>query len=180
MCPWEGITKEEKFPHTQKPSQRRGQGGALEPPREKQQQVLRRQNGENSPEFVVKQHFSAEKQLTCPSRQLGLDAQAQASGVRPQGEDQGWLPSRYSEGTRTTQLRESRENHGLAREARDHCYGNTLTTHSQNAGPYLCQCHRWDESAAVYKGSKDTARARGRGQEANTISTPGVASATKL
>ena len=130
LCPWEGIPKEEKFPHTQKPPQRRGQGGALEPPKETQQQVLRRPNGENSPEFVVKQYFSAEKQLTCPSRQLGLDAQAQASGVRPQGEDQGWLPSRYSEGTSTTQLRESRENHGPAREARDHCGGNALTTHT--------------------------------------------------
>ena len=124
LCPWEGIPKEEKFPHTQKPPQRRGQGGALEPPKETQQQVLRRPNGENSPEFVVKQHFSAEKQLTCPSRQLGLDAQAQASGVRPQGEDQGWLPSRYSEGTSTTQLRESRKKPGPPREARVCCCKN--------------------------------------------------------
>ena len=117
LCPWEGILKEGKFPHTQNPL-RGGVGGELwNLQREHSNRCLEGKT-ENSPEFIVKQHFLAEKQLTCPPRRLGLDAQAQAQalGVGSQGEDQGWLPSRYSEGTSTTQLRESRENYGERQE----------------------------------------------------------------
>lgn len=163
LVPKEGITKEEKFPHTQKPPQRRGEGGALEPPREKRNRCLEGKRKRIHLGSLSNSTFQQRKQLTCPSRQLGLDAQAQASGSDPRRRS-GLAAIKILWGTRTTQLRESRENHRLARGQR-----SLLLEHSNYTLPecrtYLCQCHRWDESAAIYKVEKTLQRARGRGQE---------------
>ena len=68
------------------------------------------------------------KRLVCsPTRAgggWGLGAEAQASEVRPQGEDWGWLREHSLKGASMPQLagRESGKKSGTAEEARDHCY----------------------------------------------------------
>ena len=57
----------------------------------------------------------------------GLGAQAQAFGVGPEGEDQGWRPWRYSEEASAEEKREFRKKPTPSRGARDHCCWNTLS-----------------------------------------------------
>ena len=54
--------KEDEFPHPQKSPHRPGQGGGLEPQRGEQQQVLRRQNGDNSSQGLL---LTSTFQLRC-------------------------------------------------------------------------------------------------------------------
>ena len=58
--------------------------------------------------------------LICGERWLGVEAQA--LGVRPQGEDWGWLPWRHSEGASMEQLRGARKKPGPSNQKRDHCH----------------------------------------------------------
>ena len=60
-----------------------------------------------------------------PGHGWGLGAEAQASVVRPQGEDWGWLGEHSLKGASVPQLagRESGKKSGPAGEARDLCFG---------------------------------------------------------
>ena len=182
LCLGEEAKKDEKFPHTRKPLH--GQGWA-ELRNLREEHINRSSEGRME---MIHHRYHCWSATVCKQSRLFAHS-LQWVGVGCWSSSFGgwtlrrWLGLSCCKDTLRMlvwQLRESRENHGLAREARDHCYGNTLTTHSQNAGPHLCQCHRWDESAAVYKGSKDTARARGRGQEATAVLTSGLTAVTKL
>ena len=53
---------------------------------------------------------------------------------------------------------------------------------SQNAGPCLHKCHRWDELATVCnsRSRKASMSVKGGGQQTSTVLTPGVAATTKL
>ena len=54
-------------------------------------------------EFVSEQHFHLRSgSHACAHRRWGTECQGSGSGIRPQGEDHGWLPLRYSEGASTT------------------------------------------------------------------------------
>ena len=87
--------------------------------------VFRRQSWENSPQTLVPNSTSQPiSGFHTHLSEWGLGAQAQVSGVRPQGEDRVWLPWRYSKGASTTQVRVSRKKPGSPRQARDHCRGD--------------------------------------------------------
>ena len=102
--------KEEKFPHTRKPLYLRrqgvGRGEALEPQRRAQQQGCRGQSGEIPTQRIgANQHSPAcdASLFTCGGGR-GLGAEAQASEVRSQGEDWGWLREHSLKGASAPQL----------------------------------------------------------------------------
>lgn len=84
-------------------------------------------------EITAKQHFSIEKQLTRlhPQQRVEAGCQGTGSGIRPQGEDQGWLPWGYSERATSTQWTESRENTGHPRAASGCFWDTKHHTHRQ-------------------------------------------------
>ena len=119
---WEAAVKEEKFPHTRKPHHWRrwwvGVGGASETQGRPQQQGCRGQSGEISAQRIGADHHSPAWEaclLTCWGR-WGLGAEAQASEVRSQGEDWGWLREHSLKGASVPQLagRESGKKFGPA------------------------------------------------------------------
>ena len=114
--------KEEKFPHTRKPLHwwRRGVGGeeASEPWRRAQQQGCRGQSGEIPAQRIgADQHSPAREACLLTRRDgWGLGAETQASEVRSQGEDWGWLREHSLKGASAPRLagRESRKKSGTA------------------------------------------------------------------
>ena len=122
--------KEEKFPHTRKPLHWRrwggGRGEASEPRRRAQQQGCRGQSGEIPAQRISANQHSPAREACLLTRRggRGLGAEAQASEVRPQGEDWGWLCRHSLKGASAPQLsgRESGKKSGPAQEARDHCF----------------------------------------------------------
>ena len=139
LVPWGGSCEGGKvFTHLETPSQT-GTRGALEPQRGVQQQVHRRQSTENLAQRSMPTGISQQRScLDTHHRESGLGAEAQALGVRPQGEDWGWLLWRTgvdSASLCTMQVRESRGKPGSAKKARDHCQrdpqtpGDPLTPH---------------------------------------------------
>ena len=104
-----------------------GWGEASEPRRKAQQQGHRGQSGEIPTQRIgADQHSPAwEACLLIHQGGWGLGAEAQASEVRSQGEDWGWLREHSLKGASVPQLagRESGKMSGIASEARDHCFG---------------------------------------------------------
>lgn len=59
--------------------------------------------------------------------EMGLGAEAKASGVGPQGKDQNWLPWRYSEGDNVTLQKQPKEKPlGPSREEKDNSHVGRL------------------------------------------------------
>ena len=122
--------KEEKFPHTREPLHWQGcevgRREASELRRRVKQQGCRGQSGETPAQRIGADQHSAiwdASLLTCRGR-WGLGAEAQASEIRSQGEDWGWLLEDRLKGARAPQLagRASGKMSGPAGEARDHCF----------------------------------------------------------
>ena len=117
--------KVKKFPHTRKPlhwwrrwGEGAGRGEASEPRRRAQQQGCRGQSREIPAQRIAAgQHSPAREAslLTCCGG-WGLGADAQASEVRSQEEDWGWLREHSLKGASVPQLagRESGKNSGPA------------------------------------------------------------------
>ena len=116
----EAAVKKEMFLHTQKPPHGWGDSfgtseGSTATGVKKAKQL--------STEGSANQNFTdwkANLHSCCGERWLG--AEAQALGVRPQGEDWGWLPWRYSEGASMEQMRGARKKPGPPNQKRDHCH----------------------------------------------------------
>ena len=111
--------KEEKFPHTRKPPDWRGQGGgALEPQRRAQQQGCRGQSGEIPAQRIRADQHSPAREACLLTRWggRGLGAEAWASEVGSQGEDCCWLHEDSLKGASAPQLagRESGKKSGPA------------------------------------------------------------------
>ena len=113
--------KEEKFPHTRKSLhwQRQGwQGEGSEPWRRAQQQGCRGQSGEIPAQRIgADQHLPAREACLLTRRDgWWLGAEAQASEVRSQGEDWGWLREHSLKGASAPRLggRESGKKSGTA------------------------------------------------------------------
>ena len=114
--------KEEKFPHTRKPLHwwRQGVGGEepSEPQRRAQQQGCRGQSREIPTQRISANQHSPAREACLLTRRggRGLGAEAQASEVRSQGEDWGWLREHSLKGASAPQLggRESGKKSGLA------------------------------------------------------------------
>ena len=112
--------EEEKFPHTKKPLhwQRRGVAGrgsfgAME---ESAATEVQRAKRRDSAQSIGAYQHSRAREACLLSRQggWGLGTEAQASEVRSQGEDWGWLREQRLKGTSAPQLvgRESRKKPG--------------------------------------------------------------------
>ena len=105
--------------------------------------------------------------------------------ARPQGEDLGWPPWRYSKRVSMKELRESRENPGPARKARDLCHKDPPTLLSQTACRSLpFWVPEVGQTLAVdcyFRGrhTKASVHARGKGKNAAMVLTPKVAATTK-
>ena len=103
-----------------------GRGEGLEPRRRAQQQGCRGQSGEIPVQRIgANQHSPTwEACLLTHWGGWGLGAEAQASELRAQGEDWGWLYEDSLKGAGESQLarRESGKKSGPAKEARDHCF----------------------------------------------------------
>ena len=101
-------------------------GEDSEPWRRAQQQGCRGQSGEIPAQRISSnQHSPAREDCLLTRRgRRGLGAEAQASEVRPQGEDWGWLREHSLKGAIAPQPagRESGKKSGTAEEARDHCF----------------------------------------------------------
>ena len=104
-----------------------GRGEASEPKRRAQQQGCRGQSGETPAQRIGADQHSPAQEACLLTRWdgSGLGAEAQASEVRSQGEDWGWLHEHSLKGASAPQLtgRESGKKSGTAEEARDHCFG---------------------------------------------------------
>ena len=104
-----------------------GGGEASEPQRRAQQQGCRGQSGEIPAQRISADQHSPAREACLFTRRggRGLGAEDQASEVRPQGEDWGWLCEHSLKGASAPQLAgaESRKKSGPAEEARDHCFG---------------------------------------------------------
>ena len=97
-----------------------------------------------------------------PSGRVGLGAEAQASEIRPQGEDWDWLREDSLKGASALQLagRESGEKSGPAGEARDHCLGCVRRGDSCSMGPqkaehHLSELQRRAQAAAISLDPRD-------------------------
>ena len=101
-------------------------GEASEPQRRVQQQVCRGQSGEIPAQRISADQHSPAREACLLTRRdgWGLGAEAQASEVRPQGEDWGWLCEHSLKGVSMPQTarRESGKKSGPASEATDHCF----------------------------------------------------------
>lgn len=119
-------------------------GGALYPQKGTRQQVLRRQNRETSPQRSFPTNPSQLRSCLHTSwGKWGLGAEAQASKIGPQKEDQHWLLWKYSEDT----AERSREMLGLPRQAKDHCCQDPLTPHAcLLQAPNFMSVNTWDKS----------------------------------
>ena len=114
--------KEERFPHTRKPLRGRrlqvAKRGASEPRRRAQQQGCRGQSGEIPAQRIgADQHLPAREACLLTRRDgWWLGAEAQASEVRSQGEDWGWLREHSLKGASAPRLggRESGKKSGTA------------------------------------------------------------------
>ena len=117
--------KEERFPHTRKPLRgqrlRVAEGGALEPRRRAQQQGYGGQSGEIPAQRIGADQHSPAREACLLTHQDGWrpGAEAQASEVRSQGENWGWLREHSLKGSSAPQLagRESGKRSGAAEEA---------------------------------------------------------------
>ena len=101
--------KEEKFPHTRKPLhwRRWGWGGEVsEPQKRAQQKGCGGQSGEiPAHRIAADQHSPAREACLLTHRGgWGLEAEAPASEVRPQGEDWGWRHEHSLKGASVPQL----------------------------------------------------------------------------
>ena len=95
-----------------------GQGGSFRATEERAATGVQGQSGETAAQRIgAHQHSPAREAylLTCGGR-WGLRAEAQASEVRPQGKDWGWLRGHSLKGASAPQLagRESRKKFGTA------------------------------------------------------------------
>ena len=142
--------KEEKFPHTRKPLHwwRWGVGGgeASEPRKRAQQRGCGGQSGQIPTQRIGANQHSPAREACLLTRRggWGLGAETQASEVRSQGEDWGWLHEDNLKGASAPQLagRESRKKPVPAREARVHCF----RVHEERGFLLLC-AHRWQSTA---------------------------------
>ena len=123
--------KEERFPHTRKPlrGQRQwvAEGGSFGATEESAATGVRRAKRRDSrtERIGANQHSPAREACVLTRRgRRRLGAEAQASEVRSQGEDWGWLREHNLKGASAPQLagRESRKKYGPAKESRDHCF----------------------------------------------------------
>ena len=114
--------KEERFPHTTKPLHRRrlrvAEGGTSEPRRRAQPQGCGGQSGEIPAQRIGADQHSPAQEACLLTHQggRGLGAEAQASEVRSQGENWGWLREHSLKGATAVRLagREARKKSGPA------------------------------------------------------------------
>ena len=116
-----------------------GKGGASESQRGAQQQLLGRQNGKNSSQRSMWNSTSQHAHRS----EWGPGAEVQASGVRPQGEDRGWLPWTYvliqhSWGSPGKSPVPPRGKRSLSQRPSDSVSLQTTVTH-------LSECHKWNK-----------------------------------
>ena len=101
-------------------------GEPSEPQRRAQQQGCRGKSGQIPTQKIGADQHSPAGGACLLTRQggWGLGAEAQASEVRSQGEDWGWLHEHSLKGATAPQLAgsESGKKPGPAEEARDHCF----------------------------------------------------------
>ena len=139
--------------------------------------MLRRQNEENSAKGSLPTNTAQ------PSHCLHAyfsGCWGSSFGARPQGEELGWPPWRYSKRVSMKELRESRENPGPARKAR-----GPPTLLSQTAcrslpfwEPEVGQTMAVDWYSRG-RHTKASVRARGKGKNAAVVLTPKVAATSR-
>ena len=119
---WEGVVKEEKFPHTRKTLHWQrwgvGRGEASEPRRRAQPQGCRGQSREIPAQRIGAEQNSPAREACLLTRRgrRGLGAEAWVLEIRSQGEDWGWLCEHSLKGASAPQLagRESGKKSGPA------------------------------------------------------------------